>query len=238
MADPFYSQDDEYGQDNYDDQQDDQFTDYEDDYDYDYDEEEGGMSRRTLIIIAVVVVVMIGRERRWFEKQYTYTTKFNSGENISVGTQVRIRGIQTGEVKSVYLTDDNLIEVKFQVFQEYAERIRKDSVMKKRAPLIGTKYLEIIPGEANMPVLAGGSYVWSEDTVEGKRILSTSSSPSPSLPRSIAPPSSPKSTWNWSWRPRTPPTSPPCTSTTSPCSTRSPLIAPIPGRNSRIWMRN
>ena len=67
---------------------------------------------------------------------------------------------------------DNLIEVKFQVFQEYAERIRKDSVVKKRAPLIGTKYLEIIPGETNMPVLASGSYVWSEDTEEGKRILS------------------------------------------------------------------
>jgi len=75
-------------------------------------------------------------------------------------------------VKSVYLTEDNLIEVKFQVFQEYAERIRKDSVIKKRSPLIGTKDLEIIPGEANMPVLASGSYVWSEDTVEGKRILS------------------------------------------------------------------
>ena len=125
------------------------------------------------LLIVVAVIVMIGRERRWFEKQYTYTTKFNSGENISLGMQVRIKGIQTGEVKSLYLTDDNLIEVKFQVFQEYAERIRKDSVIKKRAPLIGTKYLEIIPGEANMPVLAGGSYVWSEDTVEGKRILST-----------------------------------------------------------------
>jgi ABC-type transporter Mla subunit MlaD len=85
---------------------------------------------------------------------------------------VRIKGIQTGEIKGVALTDDNLIEVKFQVYQEYAERIRKDSVVKKRAPLIGTKYLEIIPGEISMPVLASGSYVWSEDTVEGKRILS------------------------------------------------------------------
>jgi phospholipid/cholesterol/gamma-HCH transport system substrate-binding protein len=124
-------------------------------------------------LIVVAVIVMIGREQRWFEKQYTYTTKFNSGENISIGMQVRIRGIQTGEVKSVFLTENNLIEVKFRVFQEYAERIRKDSVIKKRSPLIGTKYLEVIPGEANMPALASGSYVWSEDTVEGRRILST-----------------------------------------------------------------
>jgi ABC-type transporter Mla subunit MlaD len=84
---------------------------------------------------------------------------------------MKIKGIQTGEVKSVFLTEDNLIEVNFKVFQEYSGRIRKDSVVKKRSPLIGAKYLEIIPGEANMPVLASGSYVWSEDTEEGKRIL-------------------------------------------------------------------
>jgi phospholipid/cholesterol/gamma-HCH transport system substrate-binding protein len=124
------------------------------------------------LLIVVVVIVMIGREQRWFEKQHNYTTKFVSGEGISPGMQVRIKGIQTGMIKSVFLTEDNLIDVKFQVFQEYAERIRKDSVVKKRAPLIGTKYLEIIPGETNMPVLASGSYVWSEDTEEGKRILS------------------------------------------------------------------
>jgi phospholipid/cholesterol/gamma-HCH transport system substrate-binding protein len=124
------------------------------------------------ILIAVAVVIMIGREQRWFEKQHIYTTKFLSGESLSVGMEVQIKGIQTGEVKSVFLTEDNLIEVSFKVFQEYSGRIRKDSVIKKRSPLIGAKYLEIIPGEADMPVLASGSYVWSEDTEEGKRILS------------------------------------------------------------------
>jgi phospholipid/cholesterol/gamma-HCH transport system substrate-binding protein len=124
------------------------------------------------ILIAVAVIIMIGSEQRWFEKQHIYTTKFLSGESLSVGMEVKIKGIQTGEVKSVFLTEDNLIEVTFKVFQEYSGRIRKDSVIKKRSPLIGAKYLEIIPGEANMPVLASGSYVWSEDTEEGKRILS------------------------------------------------------------------
>ena len=124
------------------------------------------------ILIAVAVVIMIGREQRWFEKQHIYTTKFLSGESLSIGMEVQIKGIQTGEVKTVFLTEDNLIEVTFKVFQEYSGRIRKDSVVKKRSPLIGAKYLEIIPGESDMPVLASGSYVWSEDTEEGKRILS------------------------------------------------------------------
>jgi ABC-type transporter Mla subunit MlaD len=63
------------------------------------------------LLIVVAVIVMIGREQRWFEKQHIYTTKFTSGESVSVGMQVQIKGIQTGEVKSVFLTEDNLIEV-------------------------------------------------------------------------------------------------------------------------------
>jgi phospholipid/cholesterol/gamma-HCH transport system substrate-binding protein len=131
-----------------------------------------GVFLTVVLLIVIAVIVFIGREQRWFEKYYEFTTTFKTGENISPGTQVRIKGIQTGEVKSVFLTEDNLIEVTFSIYQEYVGRIRKDSIVKRRAPLIGTKFLEIIPGGKNMPILASGSYVWSEDSEEGARILS------------------------------------------------------------------
>ena len=62
------------------------------------------------ILIAVAVMVMIGREQRWFEKQHIYTTKFTSGESISLGMQVQIKGIQTGEVKTLIVSDTNGID--------------------------------------------------------------------------------------------------------------------------------
>jgi len=130
-----------------------------------------GVFLTIVILVIIAVIIMIGRERRWFEKQYEFNTKFLRGEGISAGMQVAIKGIQTGEVKSVFLNEDNWVEVSFKVYQEYAERVRKDSVIKLRAPLIGSKVLEIIPGEKNMPMLANGSYIWSEDTIEGQRIL-------------------------------------------------------------------
>jgi phospholipid/cholesterol/gamma-HCH transport system substrate-binding protein len=130
-----------------------------------------GVFLTVVILVIVAVIIMIGRERRWFEKQYQYNTKFLRGEGISLGMQVAIKGIQIGEVKSVFLNEDNWIDVSFSVYQEYAERIRKDSVVKRRSPLIGSKVLEIIPGEKDMPLLANGSYVWSEDTEQGERIL-------------------------------------------------------------------
>jgi phospholipid/cholesterol/gamma-HCH transport system substrate-binding protein len=124
-----------------------------------------------VILIVVVVVVFIGRERRWFEKQFEFSTEFWRGEGLKPGLVVAIKGIQIGEVKSVFLTEENWIDVRFSVYEEYTERIRKDSVAKLRSPLIGSKVLEIIPGEKDQLPLENGSYIWSEDTDEGAKIL-------------------------------------------------------------------
>jgi len=130
-----------------------------------------GVFLTIVILVVIAVVILIGREQRWFEKHYQFTTKFLRGEGLSPGMQVTIKGIQVGSVKSIFLNEDNWIEVTFSVFEEYAERIRKDSVVRLRAPLIGSKSLEIIPGDRNQPVLASGSYIWSMDTEEGARLL-------------------------------------------------------------------
>jgi phospholipid/cholesterol/gamma-HCH transport system substrate-binding protein len=131
-----------------------------------------GVFLTLVILIIVAVIILIGREQRWFEKHYQFTTKFLRGEGMSPGMQVAIKGIQIGEVKSVFLNEDNWIEVTFSVYEDYSERIRKDSVVKLKAPpLLGSKVLEIIPGGSDMPVLANGSYIWSVDTEEGARIM-------------------------------------------------------------------
>jgi phospholipid/cholesterol/gamma-HCH transport system substrate-binding protein len=130
-----------------------------------------GVFLTVVILVIIAVIVIIGREQRWFEKQKIYSTKFFRGEGLSPGMSVGIKGIQIGEVKTVYLNEDNWIEVTFSVYEEYADRIRKDSVVRINAPLIGSKMLEIIPGGKDMPVLETGSLIWSKDSDEGNRIL-------------------------------------------------------------------
>jgi len=131
-----------------------------------------GIFLTLVILIIVVVVIFIGRERRWFEQQYEFTTEFWSGEGLKPGIVVTIKGIQIGEIKSVFLNEDNWIEVRFAIYEEYAERIRKDSVTKLRSPpLIGSKVMEIIPGGKHQLPLENGSYIWSEDTEVGADIL-------------------------------------------------------------------
>jgi phospholipid/cholesterol/gamma-HCH transport system substrate-binding protein len=130
-----------------------------------------GIFLTLVILIIVVVVIFIGRERRWFEQQYEFTTEFWSGEGLKPGIVVTIKGIQVGEIKSVFLNEDNWIEVGFAIYEEYAERIRKDSVAKLNSPLIGSKVMEIIPGGEHQLPLENGSYIWSEDTEIGAEIL-------------------------------------------------------------------
>jgi len=128
----------------------------------------------TIVLLVIIVTIMIiGSRQRWFEKHYEFNAKFLRGEGLSAGMQVTIKGIQIGEAKSVFLNEDNWIEVTFSVYEEYAERIRQDSIIKLNAPIIGSKTLEIIPGEKTMPVLESGSYIWSQDTRQGMRILET-----------------------------------------------------------------
>lgn len=127
----------------------------------------------TIVLLVIVgVIILIGREQRWFEKQYRFTTRFLSGEGLSPGMKVTIKGIQIGEVKSVFLNEDNWIEVTFSVYEEYAERIRKDSVVKLKGSIItGGKFLEIGLGGTDMPILASGSFIWSADTETGAELL-------------------------------------------------------------------
>ncbi len=130
-----------------------------------------GVFLTVVILVVITVIVFIGRERRWFEKQKIYSTKFFRGEGLSPGMMVEIKGIQIGEVKTIFLNVDNWIDVTFSIYEEYTSRITKDSVVKLRAPLIGSKVLEIIPGDKDMSVLESGSLIWSKDTEEGSRIL-------------------------------------------------------------------
>jgi len=130
-----------------------------------------GVFLTIVLLVIITVIMLIGSKQRWFEKHYEFTTKFLRGEGLSPGIQITIKGIQIGEAKSVFLDEANWIEVTFSVYEEYAGRIRKDSAVRLNAPLIGGKSLEIIPGDRSMPVLASGSYIWSQDTEQGAKII-------------------------------------------------------------------
>jgi len=95
----------------------------------------------TLVILAlavlVVVIFMLGKNQRWFAKDYQYKTYFNSASGLSANMAVQYKGFTIGNVKKITLSEDDNVEVVFTIFEEHHHRVREGSVVELNASPIG-----------------------------------------------------------------------------------------------------
>lgn len=81
-----------------------------------------------LVVIAAtsVVLVVVAKNQGLFARRLHYRTVFKDGGGIRAETPVKIAGIEVGSVRAVRLTDDDQVEVEFDVFEGYANRLVQD----------------------------------------------------------------------------------------------------------------
>lgn len=104
-----------------------------------------------IVVLLLTFVVMIGRAKHWFETYVTYYTVFDEAYNLSEGAPVKLFNADIGKVKSVKLEGDK-VKVELTVLEDYAARIRKDSVVTVESPtFIGSEYVSIKPGTPEAP---------------------------------------------------------------------------------------
>ncbi len=115
-----------------------------------------------MIVLLLSVVVMIGKAKHWFERYVTYYTVFDEAYNLSEGAPVKLYKADIGEVKSVRLEGDK-VKVKLVILEDYAARIKKDSVATVESPtFIGSEYVSIKPGTLEGPPIPEGGTIPSE----------------------------------------------------------------------------
>ena len=118
----------------------------------------------TLVILAlaimVVVIFMLGKNQRWFTRDYQYITYFNSAAGLSMNMAVQYKGFTIGHVKRIKLADDDRVEVIFTIFEEHNHRAREGSVVELTS--------SPIPGLGNAFIFYPGK--GSEELVEGSVI--------------------------------------------------------------------
>ncbi|MDR0800476.1 MAG: MlaD family protein [Endomicrobium sp.] len=107
-----------------------------------------------------IVVSIISTGSFTLRKTYHIYVKFDSISGLTRKAKVKIAGIDIGVLRSISL-DDSKAELKLS--------IRKDAVLYKNASarivsmgIIGTKYIEIVPGDSSFPKLEEGDYISSE----------------------------------------------------------------------------
>jgi phospholipid/cholesterol/gamma-HCH transport system substrate-binding protein len=95
----------------------------------------------TLVLLALAILVfvifMLGKSQRWFARDYQYTTYFSTASGLSPNMAVQYKGFTIGHVKNVMLTDDNRVEVIFNIFEEHNHRVRRGTIVELQASPIG-----------------------------------------------------------------------------------------------------
>jgi len=89
------------------------------------------------LAILVVVIFMLGKNQRWFTKDFQYRTYFNSASGLSKNMAVQYKGFPIGNIKKISLSEDDSVEVIFTVFEEHGHRVKEGSVVELSASPIG-----------------------------------------------------------------------------------------------------
>jgi len=95
----------------------------------------------TLVILALAILIfvifMLGRNQRWFVHDYQYKTYFSSASGVSTNMAIQYKGFTIGHVKKITLAEDDNVEVIFNIFEEYNDRVREGSMVELQASPIG-----------------------------------------------------------------------------------------------------
>ncbi len=116
------------------------------------------------LLVFAAAVMMVGEESKVFRTKVNYTVIFPDTKGLRVGSPVNMAGVQVGSVTDIFLPtepDAPGIEVTIGVVPEYAPRIRENT----RAGLgwlqilSGEKYIEINPGDPELPAIPEGASI-------------------------------------------------------------------------------
>jgi len=117
-----------------------------------------------LVILAlallVVVIFMLGKNQRWFTKDSQYRTYFNSASGLSTNMAVQYKGFTIGNIKRISLSEDDMVEVIFTIFEEHSHRVKEGSVVELNASPIGLgssflfypgRGIDLLPADSIIP---------------------------------------------------------------------------------------
>ena len=120
-----------------------------------------------VFILLLSMVVLIGRGKDWFRKNIIYYASFSESYNLDTSASVKLFNADIGKVQKITLDGDR-VKVTLAIFEEYAPRIKTDSIATVDGiSYIGKKYISIKPGSEKEPVLEMGGNI---KTVENKSI--------------------------------------------------------------------
>ncbi len=128
------------------------------------------------VLVALVtiftIIIFMGINQRWFAKDYYFTSRFLSGNGLSVGMPIKLKGFKIGTVDKIKLNEDNTVEAKFHIFDTYYDKVTRNSVLElTTSPIgIGGSGLQFYPGKSK-ELIPDNSYIPSMDFEDGQDLV-------------------------------------------------------------------
>jgi phospholipid/cholesterol/gamma-HCH transport system substrate-binding protein len=124
------------------------------------------------ILGVAVILIFIGINQRWFARNYEYLSKFASGDGLSVGMPIMLKGFEIGKVGKISLNSADEVDIVFSIHDTYYDRVRPNSVLELTSSPIGLGVsLKFHPGKDPGPPLAEDSFVPTTDSPEGRALI-------------------------------------------------------------------
>lgn len=119
------------------------------------------------------ILIFMGINQRWFARDYSFASKFISGEGLNRGMSVKLKGFTIGAVDDIELLTDNTVQISFHIYDTYYDRVKPNSVLElSTSPIgIGGGGLKFHPGVSEEAPLEEGTYIPSTDFSEGRMLV-------------------------------------------------------------------
>ncbi len=131
------------------------------------------------VFIAVVILLItfysIAVNRKLFIKKFTFKTVFNDAIGLTTKTPIIFKGFEIGEIKSFNLSDQNMIDAEFIVYEPYRKKIVVNSVLRKTTnPLSNKSSIELIQGPDLRLICKEKALIPELNTAVGKMLIAKS----------------------------------------------------------------
>jgi len=124
------------------------------------------------IVCVAVILISIAVNQRWFAKNYHFTSLFLSGDGLTSGMPITLKGFEIGRISGISLDTQNQVDVRFYIQDRYYDRVKPNSVLELTSSSIGLGVsLRFHPGSNQFPPQPEGAFIPALDSDEGRRLV-------------------------------------------------------------------
>ena len=131
-----------------------------------------GLFVLTSVALICLALILIGINKRWLRDDLVYISNFISAKGLRVGMSVTLKGFKIGELKTFDLNNENLVDVTLVIYEEYLNKVVKNSVIEVQVSPIGLgSEILFYPGIEKDELLLEGSLIYSTHFPDGRRLV-------------------------------------------------------------------